>query len=69
MQVTRSDELWLSPVRDRDSLVIHFSMNKMNIPGRVHTLFRLLELLGGFAATHTLPSPHSQRTPLILSQG
>jgi xylitol oxidase len=29
----RADEMWLSPTKGRDSLVIHFSMNKKNIPG------------------------------------
>jgi xylitol oxidase len=29
----RADEMWLSPTKGTDSLVIHFSMNKKNIPG------------------------------------
>jgi len=33
LRVTRGDAQWLSPVRDHDSLVVHFSMNKFNIPG------------------------------------
>lgn len=32
LRVTRGDDQWLSPVRDTDSLVIHFSMNKFAIP-------------------------------------
>ena len=33
LRAIRGDEMWLSPTRDTDSLVIHFSMNKHNIPG------------------------------------
>ena len=33
LRVTRGDDLWFSPVRDQDSLVVHFSLEKFNIPG------------------------------------
>lgn len=55
MQVTRGDELWLSPVRDRDSLVIHFSMNKMNIPG---VMAACEELEAALSLAGLEPRPH-----------